>query len=333
MVLATPLYPPQPGGPATYAKTLFEGLPKEGIEVVLVKFSEVRHLPRFVRHLAYYRRVLAAAKNADAIFALDPISVGVPAMHAAHKLKKPFFVKIVGDYAWEQGSQRYGVTGPLDMFVRTKQTSLRVRLLQRAQTKVARAAQKIIVPSQYLRGIVSAWGIPEERIQVIYNSVSVDAVTPPINRPNGFLVVSAGREVPWKGFEALQKVVATEPSWHLFIASSLPREDTLGWIQAADVFVLNSSYEGLSHLLIEAMRLGTPIVATEVGGNLELIENGKTGLLIPSQNNEQLHAALKEVEAHRDTAKVRAEAAKAVAARFSPQNMLAETAAFFRKEI
>src|SRR3990167_7909869 len=103
IVIATPLYPPEIGGPATYAKLLFEGLPEKGIEVELVKFSDVRHLPKIIRHIAYFLRVLKAARNANVVLALDPVSVGLPAMKAAQKARKPFVVKIVGDYAWEQG--------------------------------------------------------------------------------------------------------------------------------------------------------------------------------------------------------------------------------------
>src|SRR3989338_11012397 len=114
LVIATPLYPPEIGGPATYAKLLEEGLPGKGIEVELVKFSEVRHLPRLIRHYAYYRRVLRAAKSADVVLALDPVSVGLPAMWAAKRAGKSFVVKIVGDYAWEQGQQRFGVMQNLD---------------------------------------------------------------------------------------------------------------------------------------------------------------------------------------------------------------------------
>ncbi len=164
IVIATPLYPPEIGGPATYAKLLEEGLPGKDIEVELVKFSEVRHLPKLIRHIAYYHRVLRAARNADVVFALDPVSVGLPAMKAAQKAGKPFVVKIVGDYAWEQGQQRFGVTENLDEFVKSEQKSFFVRRLQKIQTYVAKNATRIIVPSEYLKGIVAAWGIPKEKI-------------------------------------------------------------------------------------------------------------------------------------------------------------------------
>ncbi len=336
LVLATPLYPPEIGGPATYAKLLAEGLSARGIEVTVVKFSEVRHLPKGIRHIVYFWRVHRALRNADAVLALDPVSVGLSACLAAWFAKKPFVVKIVGDYAWEQGQQRFGITENLDDFIKTKKVPFPVRILRRIQTRVAAAATRVIVPSEYLKGIVAAWGspspgygepsIPEEKIEVIYNSVALPASLKTIERPNGFLVVSSGRRVPWKGFEALERVVIRQSGWHFFLAEGLPRSEALGWVKAADVFVLNSSYEGLSHALLEAMMLGTPIVATSGGGNPELIEDGKTGLLVPPGDEEALYTALRQVEQDPATAHKRAAAAQEFAKQFSTETMLEATA-------
>src|SRR3989339_1894470 len=102
ILIATPLYPPDIGGPATYAKTLEIELPKRGLVVSIVSFSSVRHLPKGFSHLAYFFKLLKAAWRADLIFALDPISVGLPAHAVSKLLGKPLYVKIVGDFAWEQ---------------------------------------------------------------------------------------------------------------------------------------------------------------------------------------------------------------------------------------
>lgn len=328
LLIATPLYPPEIGGPATYARLLSEGLPEKGIEVELVKFSEVRHLPKVLRHITYFLKVRRALKAADAVLALDPVSVGLPAMLAAQMAKKPFFVKIVGDYAWEQGRQRFGVTAELDEFVKMREVPKEVRALRKIQTYVAEQATRIIVPSEYLKGIVMVWGIPSEKIEVIYNGVEISELTMPKDRPEGFLIVSSGRRVPWKGFEAIERVVLRDRAWSCFIASGLPRADALGWVKSADVFVLNSTYEGFAHALLEAMMLGTPVIATNAGGNAELVEDGVTGLLVPSGDDEALYRALKRVADDPAAARERAQAALTRSEKFSTTAVLSATAQF-----
>lgn len=329
IVLATPLYPPEIGGPATYAKELVGGLPERGIEVELVKFGDVRYLPRLLRHYAYYRKVLGALERADLVFALDPVSVGLPAMWAAKKLAKPFVLKIVGDYAWEQGVQRFGVAQNLDEFVKMRLPSLFVRILQRVQTRVAVAATQIIVPSVYLQDITAAWGIPKEKIAVIHNGIRIPEHIPAQQKENGtFLIVSAGRRVPWKGFEAIERVAQSHPNWEVKIISGRPRSEVLGWMKAADVFVLNSLYEGFPHALVEAMTLGTPVIATDAGGNKEVV--GDTGLLIPPQDDAALERVLMEIVQNPRAARERAQAAQARMKSFELPYMLDRTAELFK---
>ncbi|MBU6388635.1 glycosyltransferase family 4 protein [Patescibacteria group bacterium] len=354
LVIATPLYPPEIGGPATYAKLLLGGLPAKGIDVELVKFSEVRRLPKIIRHIAYYLRVLKAARNADAVLALDPVSVGLPAMKAAKRAGKPFLVKIVGDYAWEQGQQRFGVTENLDEFVNTERVPFPVRWLRRIQTRVARGAAKVIVPSEYLKHIVTAWGIPEEDMEVIYNAVPLEELgTVPeavatLPRP---LIVTAGRLVPWKHMDGIIDAVARIPDASLAIVGDGPlrvmlarriraklparavltgmlsHRDTLAAVQSAEVFVLNSSYEGLSHLLIEALAFGVPAVATNVGGNPEVITDGGNGLLVPAGDASALSAAVARVLGDDELRACLSARAKESAKRFSTGAMLSATAA------
>lgn len=314
VLIATGLYPPESGGPATYTKLLEERLPARGIEVSVLPFRAVRHLPKGIRHAAYVWKCLMLARQADVIFAQDTVSVGLPAALAARILGKKFVVRVPGDYAWEQASGRWGVKDSLDEF-QPKRYGWRVGVLRAVQRFVVRSARSVVVPSEYMRRIVSGWGVAPV---LIYNGIALPVpVELPKSRPNGFLVVTVGRNVPWKGFKALAGVVEQEPGWHLFVADGLPRAQALGWVKAADAFVLNSTYEGLSHVLLEAMSLGTPIVATAVGGNPELITDGIEGLLIPPKNDEALHNALKNIEQNKEASHARAESARTKVARFS----------------
>ncbi|HEY5383473.1 MAG TPA: glycosyltransferase family 4 protein [Candidatus Paceibacterota bacterium] len=317
ILLATPLYPPDSGGPSTYAKLLVDELPKRGIEVSLLKFGEVRHLPPGVRHVAYFLKCLAHTRGVDAVYALDPVSVGLPAALAAFVMGKKFMLRVPGDYAWEQGRQRFGVVDEIDEF-QHKKYGRGVERLRGIQKFVARRAQKIVVPSEYMRRVVSGWVTDAKKVEVIYSSIHVPVeFVLPKERPSGFLVITIARRVPWKGIEALEKVVARESSWHFKLLDGLPHNEAMGWVKVADAFALNSTYEGLSHALVEAMALGTPVVATNVGGNPELITPGETGLLIPPKDDEALHAALKNIEQHPDEAHSRAVRAKERAQQFS----------------
>lgn len=321
VLLATGLYPPESGGPATYTRLMEERLPALGFEVSVLPFRTVRHLPKFVRHVAYFFKVLSMARGVDVVYAQDTVSVGLPAAVAASLCGKKFLVRVPGDYAWEQGRARFGVRDELDEFQK-KSYGLRVGILRAIQNFVVRRATKIIVPSKYMYNIVSGWGV---RPVLIYNGVELaPAYELPEGRPEGFLAVTIARPVPWKGLEGLARVVSREKDWNLKIVDGMPYPQAMGWVKTADVFVLNSTYEGLSHALIEAMMLGTPVVATRVGGNPELIEDKVDGLLVPPGDDEALYASIKRIETDKQGAAARAQSARAKTKEFSIDVTLAE---------
>lgn len=328
LLIATGLYPPQIGGPATHSRVLEHYLPSKGVKVYVLPFSSVATLPAFFRHVLYFIRCYRLAKKADVVYALDPFSVGFPALCAAVLAGKKFIVRVAGDYAWEQGTQRFGVKESLDDFVKKKEGhSLRVRFFKRIQTYVAQNAYRVVVPSKYMKKIVGAWGIDSEKIDVVYTSFEPDIVhgnrrtLRGLLRFRGKMIISIGRLVPWKGFTALIEImpelIKRYADMRLFIVGSGPDMEVLEqrakelnvekyvslggkldhdvmlrYIQAADIFVLNTGYEGFSHLLLEVMSVGTPIVTTNVGGNPELITHDKNGLFVGYNNKKQLMKAI-----------------------------------------
>lgn len=325
VLLTTGLYPPESGGPATYSKLVKEYLPALGFDVTVLPFSCVRNLPKFVRHAVYFFKVLKA--RADIIYAQDTVSVGLPSVLAALCARKKFVVRVPGDYAWEQARQRFGVKDELDQF-QEHSYGFRVWLLRTVQKFVLNRAKAIIVPSQYMKGIVRRWHL-NPGISVIHSSIDIPHPMS-VSRPGGFLIVTIARPVPWKGLDGLKRVVAREKNWHLQIVNDLPHAEAMGWVKAADVFVINSTYEGLSHALIEATMLGTPVVATNVGGNPEVVQDGITGLLIEPKDDESLHVALKKVEQDKEAARARGEVARTASIKFSINRTIKELAGLLK---
>ena len=316
ILIAAPLYPPEIGGPATYVKMLETELAGSAITLTIVPFSSVRGWPKGIRHLIYTWKLWRRAWGADFVYALDPVSVGVPAFVASVLSRRALWVRLGGDYAWEQGVQRFGLTATLDEYTSApKQAARAVRFLAAVERHIVKRAKRVIVPSHYLATVVRTWGVDPKRLTVIYSALNPLPKT--LNRIEaraklgaaGPVLLSAGRLVPWKGFPALVQVIARlrdmYPEIRLYIAGSGPDEaelrkeiDTMNlseqiillgrvskdmlseYVNAADVFVLNTAYEGLSHVLLEVIDSGIPVVTTTVGGNPELVKDGESGALV-----------------------------------------------------
>lgn len=341
ILIATGIFPPDIGGPATYGKTIAEEFSRLQHEITVVtygagkmqdaryKIQAISHrLPKGVKHAVYFLTVLWQGRNAKVIFAQDPVSAGLPALLAAFLLRRRFVLKIVGDYAWEQGMQRFCVGDLLDDFLK-KRYGFRVEALRFLERFVARSADRILVPSEYLKGVVIQWGIRSERVFVVYNAVDTLSVpvtalsavdTPPVTVAREevrarlglglyeFVLLAAGRLVPWKGFamliDFLPRLQKKIPDVQLIIVGSGPEKENLEsrimnhgvqeyvrltgslskdhlvlYMKAADVFLLNTGYEGFSHQLIEAMAMGIPIITTDAGGNKEIIRDGENVLV------------------------------------------------------
>lgn len=355
------MYPPQVGGPATRTAIFEKKLPEMGIDISVAKFGSVLKYPKVIRHILYFFMLIGKGLRADTILAQDPVSTGFPALLASRVLGKKFVLIIVGDYAWEQGSQRSGVTDLLDVFsTEYEKYPFLVRLLKKTQFFVASHADRIIVPSFYLKKIVTNWGIQEDKIAVVYNSFDPPKI--PADKQSlrtkldlsGHVLVSAGRLVPWKGFATLissimPALVKEFPDAKLFIlgdgpdkahlenlihnhsmtehivlTGKKPQAELFEYIRAADVFVLNTSYEGMSHQLLEVMALETPIVTTNITPNLEVVDADRSGILVPYNDVDKMTESIVRILRDRAWAQNLTEHGKEKIKNFTEEKMLAE---------
>jgi len=367
VLIATGIYPPQIGGPATYSKLLLDKLPGRGVDIKVQSFGGVIKYPRIIRHIIYFFKVLFSSFNVDIIYAQDPISVGLPSFFVAKILRKKFYIKIVGDYAWEQGTQRYGITDLLDKFSTEYQKySFKVKFFKKMQFFVANNANQIIVPSNYLKKILLNWGIKENKIQVIYNafhapdfSGSREEMREKLNI-NFPMIISVGRLVPWKGFDTLIELMPeinkTIQNVKLYIVGDGPerkcleelinknklensviltgkmkQNDLFEYIKASDLFVLNTSYEGLSHQLLEVLYLETPILCSDAGGNIEVIDDGLNGELFKYNDKETIKNSIINILKNKKLANKYVEKGKEKLIFFGEERMLGEIAEILKK--
>lgn len=330
--LITGIFPPEIGGPATYVSRLAHSLHQQGHQVCVVTQGEhdatvypfpvqriSRNYPLPLRLLLLFATMLRYGWRSD-IWYINGLEV--PAVLAGKMLRKRLIMKIVGDYAWERAMNVGATTDMIDDFQRTKQ-GWKVEAHKRLRAWYTRQVHQVITPSQYLKTLVKGWGIPEQRITVIYNAVEeipADVGQKQANRArfgldgHAFWLITVCRLVAWKGVDHLLAILAQlPPHVHLLVIGDGPeknrltefartlsvtqrmkfigkadRLDTLRYINAADAFVLNTGYEGFSHVLLEAMMVGTPVVTTPVCGNPELITHEKNGLLAPYGDTEVL---------------------------------------------
>jgi len=375
VLFATGIYPPDIGGPATYVSGLAQELRRRGIGVSVVtsgragndvpgpfpvrRVSRARSLP--LRYVDFLTSVYREAREADVVYLQDPLSSGLPGWLGARLARKPVLLKIVGDAAWEIARDSGAVSDDFGLFQENTYPA-RIEGIRRAQRLVARRVDRIVVPSRFLRKVVTRWGVNERRIDVVLNSipepdrpeVKREAARESLGLEGRTVILSAGRLVPWKGFDTLIRLAAGMkeefPRVRWLIAGggpgeeglrrlrqdvgaesvvtllgAVPRERMDEYMTACDLFVLWSGYEGLSHVLLEAMRVGRAIVASDAGGNPELIETGRSGRLVAWRDDPALGRALAELCRDAGERERLGRGAAAAASRFSWPAMVEST--------
>lgn len=337
VLIAADIFPPQAGGPATYAVLLANSLLNKGHSVQMASLNPdsdesvvscvvrtVSSKNKLVRYTQYLKILWQQSKDVDVVYAMGPVNAGLPAVIVSTLRKKKCVVKVVGDYAWEQGMQRAEVTEDIDVFQADKGSGMLVISVFRAIERfVVRKANAVVTPSKYLQRMVIGWGAKSENVMVVYNSVEVAEIVEKQKPEGEQWIVTGGRLVKWKGYDVIMNAFSkiAGNNMKLIILGSGPeharlaqraqgrddilctgllsREETYQYIKAADVFVLNSAYEGLSHILIESMKLGTYILASDKGGNPELLEGRNVGEVFPYNDEVALTEMLQSVLANK----------------------------------
>ncbi len=134
--------------------------------------------------------------------------------------------------------------------------------------------------------------------------------------------------------EFLQDEFSPEVRDRILLAGRLPTNEVDAWLQKADVFVAPSLYESFGLVFLEAMRWGTPVVGTTAGAIPEIIEDGRSGLLVPPSNPQALAHAMVRLLRDRAFSQRLGEAGRArCIAHFSAERMADRMASLYSETI
>lgn len=295
IVIATPLYPPEIGGPATYAKNLKEGLAEQGNDVALVKFSDVCRYPKLIRHAAYFWQVLRALRGADVVMAFDTWSTGIPALLAAKVSGKKILVRIGGDFLWESYIERTHTLVRLSEFYTQKRIfSYKEHLIFRGAKWITRSADTLVFNTVWQRDLWQGVYTFDSRKTVIieneYPGVYEQSPT------KGRVFVAAGRPHFLKNLQLLETVFAdlknTFSDIELDTRVLSPEEHEMR-IRNAYAVVIPSVSEVNSNTAIDALRFGKPFVMSSDTGARERL--GNVGIFIDTLDPSALRQALEKI--------------------------------------
>jgi len=244
IVLATPIYPPEIGGPATYTKELVHKL-EQGHDITIVAYTEDRRDPEGatlisiskqawlpLRLWRFYKAVKQAAKQADVLYVQNAMAAGLPTVLAGMRTGTPVVLKFVGDESWERATQHKLTNKRLQEFLESPEENLKIKLMRHLQGWVLRHATIVTTPSQYLGEVIQgAYRISPERVITNYNAVEIPTEAPFTEIKQPHQLVATARLVAWKGIDGIIKAVdilrKKYPDVHLVVHGDGPSRTEL----------------------------------------------------------------------------------------------------------
>jgi glycosyltransferase involved in cell wall biosynthesis len=376
ILITSPIFPPDLGGPATYVPSLASFLAGRGHDVTVVAFCSdpapagwpfrVVSIPRCFMPLRYWKDFAAVwreAARADLVYINEHLALHVAL--AARLRGKPSVIRVCVDGTWEI-SHRLGWHADTITDYQLRTYGWKVAFARRLQRLWWGWVRRIIAPSAFLKGIVEGYGVPPQKVELIYNAyhgplevvATREECRARLQLPDDRVVLlTICRLMIWKGVDGLIRALARLPeSHHLYVAGdgeelenwtavarglglehrvhflgNVAHGEVMRWIRAADVFLLNSSYEGLSHTLLEVMWLGLPAAVSNVCGNPELIEDGVTGRTFPFQDEAAIAAAVTDLLSDRERTALCVQRGLVKVAGFAREGIFRRTEALFEE--
>jgi glycosyltransferase involved in cell wall biosynthesis len=352
VLVVSGIWPPDVGGPASHAPEVAAFLRERGNEVEVIVTADAEPAPEEypvhwvsrslrpgVRHAATVRLLAKLARRADVVY-----TTGMLGRSSIGSLLggTPFVTKLTADPAYER-ARRWGIAnGSLEEFQRSPGLASLPLRVQR-DVDVRRAAH-VVTPSAYLRELALGWGVRPDRVTLLPNPAPPLPDLPPREELRerlgieGPTLAFAGRLTAQKsldlGIEAARRAgvslliagdgpdrEALERLGYGRFLGPLPRRGVLELFRAADASLLSSAWENFPHTVVEALAVGTPVIATRTGGVAEVLADGVNGLVVEPGDVDALAGAIGRFFSEEGLAERLREAAAPSVAEYAPERV------------
>jgi len=324
ILLITGIFPPDSGGPSKFAMEFGEWASQKNLEVGISTYSDRRELVTSVYKMnvsrilrsyklpfRYLLMIRSIGRNQSKALSILAVGAFLETYIASIIYRFTYTVKVPGDIVWERARNNQLTEMNIAEF-QVQKLNFKYRIFRKLYSNSLKRARKVVVPSQGLYNLCLNWGVKEEKLRLIYNSVeTLDSINVPTDHYE-YDLVTVCRLVSWKGVDELIEYSAKR-NLKLVVAGDGPDRERLETLSRnlgakvtflgeisnqlvnqlfskSRVFVLNSYYEGLPHALVEARVAGIVTVGRAGTGSEEVIDDDIDGFLIRSDRS--LYATL-----------------------------------------
>ena len=312
ILIATGIYPPDIGGPATYAEELSRELRKLNCEIKIITYNESQSYKQedtvyinrtkniILRYLNFFWQTNKLASWADIIYTLDLMSAGLPAVLAAKLNGKKVIFRTGGDFLWEKAFQSGWTNMTLAEYYKGKKNLLEKFLIFFC-SQLIKMIDLVIFSTEFQARIYKDYyGLPEAKIKLIANASPEIKDAPSDCQPGDFFVF-AGRLIKLKNLSRLIRAFAStrKNNFKLIIFGQGPERENLmalikefrlekkveirgrieqkrliSFINDCRSFILPSITEISPNLALECLSLRKPIILTQETGLAERLVSG-----------------------------------------------------------
>lgn len=289
ILIATGIFPPGIGGPATYAYHLHEEFRGLGHEVKIATYGVERNLPTGLRHLVYLLKSLPDIIWAERILVLDTFSVGIPVILATRIFRRPYAVRIGGDFAWEAYVERTKEMIPLPHFYNDKFLSsftLKERIIFKLTKFFLSRASRVIFTTPWLKDIwLPVYKIDPDKCAIVENTLEQRH----FEEASGRTFLWAGRQKFLKNIALLKEAfgLASREAGDIELECvQLHKEELKKKMALCYAIILPSLSEVSPNFIHDAVSCGKPFIVTKYSGLSEDVQ--KLGLLVDPLSVEDL---------------------------------------------